>query len=238
MGVLDQSLGAGDSLQSAKRGAYMAALISPFAAALFCFIGVALYVLYQKSGAFVLPPEIAADSDRVFVFFITQAVPDGLKGLVIVGILSAAMSTVDSGINSSATVFISNIYHPHIKRGRGDASPSMDVLRRASLLFEVVGIAIAYLVFVSGESVLDVYWKWGPVITTGIFGLFLLMRISVRVGAVTGGLAVLLGSAVTGWVSFSRGEVHSFCSVFSLHAESAPGAFGYLSGRSGLELRF
>lgn len=205
---------AGDSLRSAKRGAYMAALISPFTAALFCFIGVALYVLYQKSGAGVLPPEIAADPDRVFVYFITQAVPDGLKGLVIVGILSAAMSTVDSGINSSATVFISNIYHPHIKRGRGDASPSMDVLRRASLIFGVVGIAIAYLVFVSGESVLDVYWKWVPVITTGIFGLFLLMRISVRVGAIAGGFAVLLGSAVTAWVSFSQGKAIPFAASF------------------------
>jgi len=205
---------AGHSVRAAKNGTYLAALIAPLIVALFFAIGLALYVLYQKSGVFVLPPEVAADPDKVFIYFITQSIPDGLKGLIIVGILSAAMSTVDSGINSSATVFISNLYHPHIKRGRGESAPSMNILRRSSLLFGVIGIAIAYFVFVSGEHVLDVYWKWVPVISTGIFGLFVLMRVSKRVGALAGAVAIVFGSLVTAWVSFTGGKDIPYAAPF------------------------
>lgn len=124
------------------------------------------------------------------------------------------MSTVDSGINSSATVFITNIYHPHIKRSKGDLEPSMGVLRRASLLFGVVGVFIGYLVFLSGESVLDVFWKWAPVMNIGIFGLFLLMRVSRRVGALAGAIALFVGLCVTAWISFTAGTDLPFAAPF------------------------
>ena len=138
---------AGKSVRAARRATFISALVTPMAIALFFAIGVALYVLYNSVNGLSLPPEIAGDADKVFIYFITQSIPDGLKGLIIIGILSAAMSTIDSGINSSATVFITNIYHPHIKRSRGKMDPFMDVLRRASLLFGVSGVFIAHLVF-------------------------------------------------------------------------------------------
>lgn len=81
----------------------------------------------------------------------------------------------------------------------------MDVLRRASLLFGVTGVFIGYLVFLSGESVLDVFWKWTPVIKTGIFGLLLLMRFSSRVGALSRSIAAVIGVSVTAWISFTSG---------------------------------
>jgi SSS family solute:Na+ symporter len=205
---------AGSSIRAAKRGTFMAAIVAPLAVGMFFAIGIALYVLYNGGGMAHLPAEISQDADKVFIYFITQSIPDGLKGLIIVGILSAAMSTVDSGINSGATVFISNIYHPHIKRGRGDAAPTMDVLRRSSLIFGVLGIAIAYFVFISGESVLDVYWRWVPVISTGIFGLFLLMRLSNKVGPLSGGIAVIVGASVTAWISFTGGKDMPFAAPF------------------------
>ena len=129
-------------------------------------------------------------------------------------IISLLPKGVDSGINSSATAFISNIYHPYIKQGKRSSSSSMDTLRRSSLIFGALGVTIAYFVFISGESVLSIYWKWTPVFSTGVFGLFLLMRLFKRVGALAGGIAALVGSSVTAWISFTGGKDLPFAAPF------------------------
>tara|TARA_B100000989_G_scaffold298516_1_gene288217 strand:+ start:996 stop:3674 length:2679 start_codon:yes stop_codon:yes gene_type:complete len=204
------------SVRAAKNSTFISALLMPFAVGLFFAIGIALYAFYNNAGGVSLPSSISGDADKVFIYFITQSIPDGLKGLMIIGILSAAMSTIDSGINSSATVFITNIYHPHIRRSKGkqEQEPSMDVLRRSSLLFGIVGIFVGYLVFLTGESVLDVFWRWLPVIKIGIFGLFLLMRVSSKVGPIAGGIATIVGVFVTAWISFTAGTDLPFAPSF------------------------
>lgn len=157
--VIAQRYLAGNSVRAARNSTFIAAIIATLTMMLFFGIGTALYALYSGTALGQLPPEIAADTDKVFLYFLTQTIPNGLKGLIIVGILSTAMSTVDSGINSSATVFMSNIYDPHIKQGKRSSSSSMDILRRSSLIFGAIGVLIAYFVFSSGESVLNIYWK-------------------------------------------------------------------------------
>lgn len=212
--VIAQRYLAGNSVRAARNSTFIAAIIATLTMMLFFGIGTALYALYSGTALGQLPPEIAADTDKVFLYFLTQTIPNGLKGLIIVGILSTAMSTVDSGINSSATVFMSNIYHPHIKQGKRSSSSSMDILRRSSLIFGAIGVLIAYFVFSSGESVLNIYWKWTPVLSTGVFGLFLLMRLFKRVGALAGGIAALIGSSVTAWISFTGGKDIPFAAPF------------------------
>ena len=67
--------------------------------AFFLLIGVALFVFYQ-----VFPPDVAFDrADRVFARFIIDELPPGLLGLVLGAVFAAAMSTLSSSLNSSAT---------------------------------------------------------------------------------------------------------------------------------------
>jgi Na+/proline symporter len=47
--------------------------------------------------------------------FMVTKIPAGLVGIIVAAILSAAMSTISSGMNSSATVFAIDIYKRYFK---------------------------------------------------------------------------------------------------------------------------
>tara|TARA_B100000965_G_scaffold406457_1_gene445510 strand:+ start:85 stop:2883 length:2799 start_codon:yes stop_codon:yes gene_type:complete len=188
--------------KAAKRSIYMVACINPFIVLLFFLIGLALYGFYQLNPS-LLTPECIQDTDKLLTHFISTTIPDGLKGFMIIGILSAAMSTVDTGINSGATVFISNIYEPYIKRNLGSDAPAMQVLRQSSLFFGAIGLGLAYLIFNSNEGILDTFVKWYPVTNGGIFGLFVLMRLAPRIEKSAGISALVLGSLVIMWITFT-----------------------------------
>ncbi len=47
--------------------------------------------------------------DREFASFIVHSLPSGLKGLLLAGILSAAMSTIGSSINSLAASTVTDL---------------------------------------------------------------------------------------------------------------------------------
>lgn len=67
----------------------------------FFLVGTLLYVFYQQR-----PGSLPADLDpnAIFPLFISQQVPAGLAGLLLAGIFAAAMSTLDSAMNSVATM--------------------------------------------------------------------------------------------------------------------------------------
>ena len=58
--------------------------------------------------------------DKVMPHFMVTSVPAGVLGLVISAILSAAMSTISSGMNASATVFSEDIYKRYFNPGAND----------------------------------------------------------------------------------------------------------------------
>src|SRR5437667_1985378 len=67
---------------------------------LFLLIGVMLFVFYHRFPT--LQPEVASRADRIFPHFIVTDLPQGIVGLVIDAIFSAAMSTLSSSLNSSS----------------------------------------------------------------------------------------------------------------------------------------
>jgi solute:Na+ symporter, SSS family len=76
---------------------------------IFLLVGVMLWAYYQKFPLGIPVPEIRPGSgikanDFIFPIFILTAVPHILKGLLIVAILAAAMSSVSSALTSLASV--------------------------------------------------------------------------------------------------------------------------------------
>jgi SSS family solute:Na+ symporter len=113
---------AASSLQQARRGLLVCALSSLPIWAFYMFLGTSLYVFFQYN-----PTEISGQildgtrkAEQILPYFITHYLPDGLMGLVIAAALAAAMSSLDSSINSVTTVAVSDIYRRHIRRDRSD----------------------------------------------------------------------------------------------------------------------
>jgi len=81
---------------------------------LLAYIGLGLFA-FRAAFPEVLPDVLRAD--EVFPYYIVHALPAGVSGLVITGVFAAAMSSVDSGINSLSTVVVSDFVRPR-SRGR------------------------------------------------------------------------------------------------------------------------
>jgi len=59
-------------------------------------------------------------AERIVPHFVVTQLPVGLTGLVVAGVLAAAMSSLDSSLNAVATVGIVDVYRRHLAKGRED----------------------------------------------------------------------------------------------------------------------
>ena len=80
------------------------------------------------------------DADQIFPYFISFHLPPLLSGLVLCGLFSAAMSSVDSGVNSISAVVLTDF----IDRLKG-AMPEKTSLYHAKSISAAVGVAIILL---------------------------------------------------------------------------------------------
>jgi len=151
----------------AKKSLWLGGLLYIPVSALFFMIGTALFVYYLNVPTAGLP----AEADKVFPFFIVNELPTGLVGLVIAGVLAAGMSTLDSSLNSSATVWTVDFYKRLIRPGADDAR-QVKVIRFATAVIGVLATA-ASLLMIDAKSALDVWWKISAVFGGGMLGLFL-----------------------------------------------------------------
>lgn len=76
---------------------------------LLLFVGIGLFAYYAH-----FQDQLAAgvEGDRVLPYYIIHALPNGVSGLLITAIFAAAMSSMDSGINSLATVIVNDFIKP------------------------------------------------------------------------------------------------------------------------------
>ena len=86
----------------------------------YLLLGTCLFYFYQTVGA-PLPPDVAADPDKVFPHFIVTVLPAGVRGLLIASIFAAAMSSLDSAINALASSAVMDIYRPFVRPGASES---------------------------------------------------------------------------------------------------------------------
>lgn len=199
---------AAKSSREAKKAIWTGGLIYLPVSALFLFIGTALFAYYTvHSGK--LPVDYAAKhADRIFPFFIVTELPVGVRGLLIAAILAAAMSTVDSSINSSATVCIVDFYKRYFRRDASDRQ-SLIGMRIVTVVLGIIGSGAA-LLMIRAKSALDVWWNISAVFGGGMVGLFLLGIFVRRAGHVSALCGVIVSILVIAWATFARGLPESW----------------------------
>ena len=141
--------------------------------AVFLLIGVALAAFYtQLSGP---NPLVDGKSDQLFAFFIVNYMPIGLTGLTLAAVFAAAMSTLSSSLNSSATALINDVWLP-MQKTEVSQHEQLRAGRIATALFGILQVAIASLVGVIGttESTVFNVLKIAGFATGPVLGLFLL----------------------------------------------------------------
>ncbi|OHB57774.1 MAG: hypothetical protein A2173_00085 [Planctomycetes bacterium RBG_13_44_8b] len=186
--------------RAAKRSIWIAMLIYIPLTAVFLYIGTALFAFYSQGSE--LAQAGITRGDEVFPYFIATQIPAGLKGLILAAIIAAAMSTVDSALNCSATVLLLDFYKRYFNPKIGERT-SVLFLRLATVVWGLFGIGFAVLM-IRARSALDVWWQISGIFGGGILGLFILslLRVSLRLrqGLVSIGVSI----AVISWGTFAR----------------------------------
>lgn len=212
--------------EAAKKSVWLAMLIYIPMTVIFLYIGTALFAFYSPGGA-TLPADVTK-GDQVFPFFIATQLPIGLKGLVVAAIMAAAMSTLDSALNSSATVLLLDFY----KKFRPQLSEqgSMLFLRAGTVVWGLIGTAFA-LLMINARSALDIWWQISGIFGGGILGLFLLALLRIRLRMWQGLVAIGVSVLLISWATFARNlpsQWHWFECQFDPIITGAFGTLGLL----------
>ncbi|MBT3839807.1 MAG: sodium:solute symporter [Candidatus Marinimicrobia bacterium] len=134
---------------------------------LFVFLQFGIFLL-AGSLIYIYLGGMELEKDREFSTFIIDHLPIGVKGLLLAGILSAAMSTLSSSINSLASSTINDWF-----KGSAD----LKISRIVSGLWAIVLIGIA-LIFDEGDSAIVIMGLTIASFTYGgLLGLFLLSKL-------------------------------------------------------------
>jgi SSS family solute:Na+ symporter len=139
--------------------------------------------------------------DKVMPHFMVTKIPAGLMGLIVSAILSAAMSTISSGMNASATVFSVDIYQRYFKKDLNEKQ-HLRLLHLATVVFGLLGMGTG-IAMIGVKSVLDVWWQLSGIFAAGMLGLFLLGIISKKSQNQEAILATIIGILVIIWMTFS-----------------------------------
>ncbi|HBE70465.1 MAG TPA: transporter [Planctomycetaceae bacterium] len=197
--------------------------------ALFLFIGVLLGCFYTYNPA---PEDQWAD--KIYAHFIVNHFPQntGLIGLMLAAILAAAMSTLSSSLNASASAVLNDFVLPiRDKKGKSlTASQKLNWTRWLSALFGCLQIAIGIVAVTFDDSVVINALSIAGFSAGLLLGLFLLGTLTRRVGtwhALAGAAAGLL---VLLWVQFGPmpGDIRIAWPWFATIGASVTFAVGWL----------
>jgi SSS family solute:Na+ symporter len=186
----------------ARKSVWLGGLAYLPVSAVFFFIGTALFAYYTTHpDALPAAYRDPGKSDSVFPWFIVTVLPPGITGLLIASIFAAAMSTISSSLNSTATIIL-NDYYSRYFRPAATERQKMRVLQGATLGVGAIGIAIG-LAMISVKSALDAWWMLAGIFGGGMLGLFLLGYLSRRTGNRAALAGVSAGVVVILWMSLS-----------------------------------
>ena len=134
----------------------------------FVFIQFGVFLLVG-SLIFVLMGGVELERDREFTSFIVNYLPIGLKGVLLAGVLSAAMSTLSSSINSLASSTVTDWL---------GGNQSIQKSQIISLIWGLILIGIALLFDESDSAIVIVGLQIASFTYGGLLGLFLLSKIN------------------------------------------------------------
>jgi SSS family solute:Na+ symporter len=154
--------------------------------------------------------------DKVLPHFIVHKVPAGAVGLIFAALLSAAMGTISSGFNSSATIYMIDIHKRYINKNITDQQ-QLRILYVATIVIGLMATAIGISI-IGVTSVLDLWWKLSGIFGGGMLGIFLLSMMARHLKASAALIATITGTLVIIWLVFSKSETFPKILRNPLHA--------------------
>jgi SSS family transporter len=240
--VMVQRFQTSRTVTDARRGMILTAVGDVVWMVALGFVGLALFAFFHaRNGG--LPAWAVDHPDRLFPYFITEAFPIGLTGLIVAAIMAASISSIGCAINSITSVvaidFVERLYLNRSETvtslGHDDKRSQVRASRAITVTVGLIGILIALQVSRLG-SLLEISNKLINSFTGPLLGIYLLGMFTRRAtwaGALIGGA---VGTLVTVYFAF-QAEVFAALNGFlnlGLNVNAVvsflwPSTFGFIS---------
>ena len=126
------------NLKHAQIGLLAGGLLKYFMAAIIVLPGIALYGILGED---------LQDPDLTFPYIVKNLLPVGFKGIILCGLFASLMSTLDSTLNSIATMWSTDIYSKYINKSATDKEKII-VGRKSIIIALCVGLTVGiYLLY-------------------------------------------------------------------------------------------
>ncbi len=192
------------SVKKASVSLIWSQLISLPVVVIFMIIGSLLYIAYPH----IMPQEtvaaIAQDSRDVFPQYICSPnVPAGIRGLMIVGLLAAALSSFNSAINSMTSSFVDDIYNPLREKLNRPEQTNKQKVRTSRIMVLGMGAVLTAFAIVAclmqeagGQNLVDFALGIMSFSYAGMLGVFLCAVWTKRGNTVSVISALVVGALV------------------------------------------
>jgi SSS family solute:Na+ symporter len=164
---------------------------------------------YFRAFPQMVPPGVSIEknADQLFPHFIVFGLPTGATGLVVAGLLAAAMSSLSSGMSSVTSVITVDF----LDRFNRQKVSQRQNLRRTKIISLIVGVVTVLLSFIYVSRVagnlLEVANKVVNLLTAPLFILFLMalfVPFATGAGAIAGSaVGALVAATVAYWPQFT-----------------------------------
>ena len=175
-------------MYAARRSFLTNTIAGAMVSVVLALVGFALLAYFEAfPGALLEGTTIARDSDLLFPHFISHHLPVGISGLVVSGMFAAAMSSLDSGVNSITAVVMTDFIERFGKRKISSRSRIRVAQRLALLIGLIVVLTSSVMEYIPGNF-LEISKR-----TIGLFvaPLFVLFAMSIFVPFATSQATIL-----------------------------------------------
>lgn len=203
------------SPRQASRALWISSILIMLVWVLFMSVGVLLWAYYQLQPG-LLPAELLAKPDKIFPYFIGHALPPGVTGFILAGLLAATMSTLSSDLNSLSAVVLDD-YYRKLRPNRSDAH-QLAVSRVIVLVAGVLGVFLA-MAMTRIHSMADAAFDFVSLVGGGVLGMYLLGMVTRRGTARGLYIGVAFGVALVLWSYFLGSKTSALPALprFPLH---------------------
>jgi len=163
-----------------RRSLVLSGLLNFPVVVIFLLIGSLLFVYYRT-----VPVSYALPEQYKYIFptFIVRGLPVGLSGLIIAGLVAAAMSSLDSALSALASTTVVDFYRPYIRRDASEAhylkvSRGLTVFWGAVLVGVALSVGATEDILAAGLGVMTLFYG-------SLLGVFLLARFTERGNTLT-----------------------------------------------------
>jgi solute:Na+ symporter, SSS family len=190
---------------NAARKMYLSSLVSNvFVFFLLAVLGLAIMAFFKQNPQ-LLPAgsSVMKDADLLFPRFIVIGLPIGFSGLVLAGLLAAAMSSLSSGINSSCLVVINDFIIPSRNRSISES----DQVKLAKIISVAIGLLIVLISLIIGNikgNLLELTYKTINLLVGPLFVPFFMAMFINRAKPTATFWGTILSALVAILISFSK----------------------------------